>query len=186
MKNLQKFTLLILCSFLGGCASVPQSTHDYRAPTTKYATINEMKVEQPFDEVWDKFVKNLATSFFAINNIEKASRIINVSFSTDNPERYVDCGETSRSFTKGGSTEFYRYEVASHSTYKSGGTWGPYNNLPLIFTVSRRPSLEGRANIYIAPDDKGTITTVNVRYSISLNADAYAQRENMYGTEVVR
>ncbi|MDI6688323.1 MAG: hypothetical protein QME06_08915 [Desulfobacterales bacterium] len=186
MKFFKILTLLILCSFLWGCAVAPYASIHYSEPTTIYEISNEKKIDKPFEEVWESLVKNLSKSFFVINNIEKASRIINLSFSTDNPERYVDCWETTRTFNKGNMQKISQYEVASRSTYITGGTCGPYNNLPLTITVNRHPSLEGRVNIYIAPDGKGTIITVNTKYILSLDADGYAVAENAFGQVVLR
>src|SRR3546814_8710634 len=63
---------------------------------TQPSLTNSRTVNAGFEETWDRLVRNLSSEFFVINNIEKASRIINVSFQTDAPERYVDCGVTHR------------------------------------------------------------------------------------------
>ena len=173
--------LLALSSFLWGCAAIPHSTQYYIEPTTEYEIVTEKRIDKPFEEVWDGLVENLSKSFFIINNIEKTSRIINVSFSTDRAEQYVDCGETTRTFSRGSVNETYQYEVASQSTYKEGGTGGRYNNLPYVMTVNRKPSLKGRSNIYIAPEGDGTIVTVNTKYIMTLDDDGYVVSENPYG-----
>ena len=87
---------LIIISLLG-CATYPTSSYVYMPPNeVKYD--NEAFVDKPFGVVWDELVEQLSKSFYVINNIEKASRIINVSFSTDTPEEYVDCGISTREY----------------------------------------------------------------------------------------
>jgi hypothetical protein len=49
-------------------------------------------VERSKDEVWNELVAGLGAQFFVINNMDKASGFINVSYSGD-PEKYVDGGE---------------------------------------------------------------------------------------------
>ena len=50
-----------------------------------------MLVRQPFEEAWSRAIPQIGKSFFVINNIDKSSGILNVSYTGD-PEKYVDCG----------------------------------------------------------------------------------------------
>jgi hypothetical protein len=82
-----------LMVFFCSCAS-PGSyviNHDHPKP---YHVINEKRVDTPTDIVWDNLVKELSKTFFIINNIDKDSRIINVSFFTEDAGDYIDCGNT--------------------------------------------------------------------------------------------
>lgn len=65
-------------------------------------------------------MKQLAKSFFVVNNIEKESRLINVSFSTETPEKYINCGRTTRTFKLGDEVLTTSYDVAADSSYKFG------------------------------------------------------------------
>src|SRR3546814_8516548 len=76
-----------------GCAA--QADLNYRKPTQPSLT-NSRTVNAGFEETWDRLVRNMSSEIFVINNIEKASRIINVTFQQDAPERSVDCGATPR------------------------------------------------------------------------------------------
>src|SRR3546814_5713784 len=98
-----------------GCAA--QADLNYRKPTQPSLT-NSRTVNAGFEETWDRLVRNLSSEFFVINNIEKASRIINVSFQTDAPERYVDCGVTHRTYTSPtGKKAVYTYGTAGDSVF---------------------------------------------------------------------
>ena len=54
---------------------------------------------------------------------------------------------------------------------------------PIICKNTRRPNLEGRMNIYLAPEENGTLVTVNSRYilDIKLKSDCnfYAPAGNL-------
>lgn len=151
-----------------GCASIGRNSVSYTEPPTENLPENNVIIDQPFNSVWDKLVGKLSASFFVINNIDKESRLINISFNSNNPEKYVDCGVTERTFSFGKENRNYSYKVAGNSSYKYAGKWGPYQNLPAIFNINRKTSLEGRINIYVAPVNKNeTKVSVNIRYILT-------------------
>lgn len=162
------FRLLVTILFLGAlsaCATPGTSTYNYTAPVSNGKVKNSIIVNENFETVWDRLVGKLASGFFVINNIDKASRLINVSFSSDSPEQYIDCGETYRTYKYNDDTQTYRYKVAEDSTYKMAGSWGQMNNLPVTADIYRDASLDGRINIYVAPHNgQGTQVSVNVKY----------------------
>lgn len=85
---MHRFALsFIFTALLTACAT---STLDYVGPaqTTKQ---NSTVVDRDRDAVWAEAVPRLGKQFFALNTIDKASGLINLSYSGD-PERYVDCG----------------------------------------------------------------------------------------------
>ena len=137
--------------------------NSYEAPTPLVVE-NEAFTTAPFGQIWDKLVKDRATHFYMINNIGKESRLINVSFSSNTPEQYVTGGMTTREFRRKPAVEHFAYDPDASSSHKIGWKWGPYNNPPSTGIISRRTSLKGRANIYVAPDGDGTRVTVNCRY----------------------
>lgn len=174
-------TLILLAAFMAACATPGRSDYNYSPPNGE-SPINKMVVEEQFSVVWDRLVGGLAESFFVINNIEKESRIINVSFSTSEPERYVDCGTTMREFAYGGESRNYTYRTAESSSFKFAGKWGAYQNLPMVAEISRDTTLEGRANIYVAPHGEKTLVSVNAKYVLSVRATGVAHGYNLYGT----
>jgi len=162
MKNL----ILISIFFLVGCASIPASYNvDYTPPLL--TSINNEKVSSlSFDEVWDDLVADLSKTFYVINNIDKQSRLLNVSFRiTSSINDYVDCGESIKQFSLASKEQNISYNVADSSSYFTSST--VQNNVPntIYFEYFRIPSLEGRANIYVAPVENGTQIMVNSRYS---------------------
>ena len=145
-----------------GCAT---SSDNYTPPIDPHIE-NTKFVNRPFDQVWDSLVKELSSDFFVINNIDKSSRLLNISFTSQTPSEFVDCGTTNRTFTNVRGTQNYAYRTADSSVYTTT------NNQGMAFNTRRVSRLEGRTNIYVAPDGPGTNVTVNTKYIISLTISA--------------
>ena len=163
---------------LAACAPVGSQTTSF-APAPDYQIANEQTVAAPSDITWDRLVRQLSRGFYVINNIDKASRLINFSFSSDSPQDYVDCGTTHRTFDKGDEHDTYDYQVAQTSAFKVGEKRG---NLIYTWLLTRTASLEGRANVYVAPKDSmNTTVSVNVRYILTLNVNGTYETESVIG-----
>ena len=178
--------LCLLAAIISGCATQGVSTRTYTdpQPTKIY---NEVTIPQPSSEVWDILVKHLSKSFYVINNIDKASRIINVSFSSSSPEQYIDCGRTYRTYTVGDKTDVYDYQTAASSYYQMATPMQPHPAFSYYLKVRRETSLEGRSNIYVAPSEKDpniTIITVNTRYIWTSKVKALDIQEHSTGNIV--
>jgi hypothetical protein len=151
--------LVLAALVVGGCAT---STQDYRQPERRQFS-HSKTIDAPFDTVWDKLVKGLAGDFFVINNIDRASRLINLSFSAPRPGDYVDCGTTTRVFKFGVlPPKSVTYQVAESASFQVASLAGEALNL------RRSSRLEGRTNIYVEPTPAGTTMTVNTRYAVSV------------------
>ncbi len=147
---------------VSGCATAPTATNEHsRAVEIKIP--NSAKIDDKFDVVWDRLVKRLSSDFFVINNIDKNSRLINLSFSSQKPSQYVDCGKSLRTFTNAQGERRFEYLSADSSAFL---TVDQTNRLPI--EVRRTSRLEGRANIYVAPEGDATSVAVNTRYVVSL------------------
>ena len=122
---------------LVGCAG----KQEYVRPTAAAAVENVKVVNRPRAEVWDAAVPALGKQFFVINNLDKASGLINLSYSGD-PQRYVDCGRII-SFVKNARGErTYNFAGASARVDYEMMVDGAH----LIF-LSRRLELDGRINL---------------------------------------
>ncbi|RCK52169.1 hypothetical protein TH25_06390 [Thalassospira profundimaris] len=146
---------------LSACASGKVTL---QPPSQKIEIENEKVIDKDFNTAWDDYVAELSKSFFVINNISKDSHIINVSFSTNKPSDFVDCG-TSVVNTKHpvlGEKNF-RYKVADSISY-----WLGVNGTNNIVQRERSTSLDGRVNIYMTPKDKKTFLRVNANYVMKI------------------
>lgn len=120
----QTFSLFVLAISVASCATPGTSGRQYRDPIGVETVANEVVVRLPFSDTWDLLIGQLSKSFFVINNVEKVSRIINVSFSTDKPEEYIDCGTSERTFQYANESQTYTYPVAGSNSFKAAGKWG--------------------------------------------------------------
>ena len=141
-----------------GCVT---SSFNYTPPAITEVD-NQIAIGDPFNEVWDRLVKNLASDFFVINDIEKNSGIIDVSFSSNTPTEFVSCGVSVRKFTNKWGTQVYEYDPASSKQYTLG-------NILSVRDVVRDTRLDGRTNIYVAPSNEGgTTVSVNTKYVVDV------------------
>jgi len=103
----------------------------------------------------------MGQKFFVINNMDKESGFINVSYSGD-PELYVDCGSATSYVKNAAGERTYSYRAAQKSTdlevMDSQG----------LFFIHREMSLEGRINVLVQPiSNNSTTVTVNSRYILT-------------------
>ena len=157
------FFLLTAMLLVTGCVSVTPSVVSYEPPT-QHTVQNSTITPIEFNQVWDTMVGKLSETFFVINNIDKESRLLNISFTASDAKLYADCGRSRWVGTYNGTTNYESYQTADDAQYELYGKWGPYRNFPAVSQVNRRTDLEGRTNIYIAPVSGGTEVRVNSIY----------------------
>lgn len=148
-------TRIVAVLALAACAS---STHLY-TPPGKQSVSTEKLIGKPFSEAWDSYVSKLSEDFFVINNISKESRIINVSISANTPSDYVDCGQTARTLEHPRGNKSFNYVVADSSTFEHA-----VEGTNLVDQVVRDTDIQGRVNVFMAPQGKQTLLRVNVKY----------------------
>lgn len=162
MKSSILAASVLILSLLSGCVSSDRNYAPPRAPAT--ATQNFKEVERPKEEIWSALVAGLGSQFFVINNMDKASGFINVSYSGD-PEKYVDGGELYFKVENMRGPREYRFPGsradAQYEVFQNG----------ILMGITRRLSLDGRMNVVVSEPSPGrTRVTVNTRYVITLNA----------------
>lgn len=148
---------------------------DYIRPTSQVSSSANVKViNKPRDTVWNATVPELGKRFFMINNLDKSSGLINVSYNGD-PEKYIDCGRVI-SFVKDANGErTYDFAAAKgQQTYEimAVGTG--------LFRIDRKMALEGRVNLVfeeLSPTQ--TRVTANTRYVVQRNQVIYNAANNI-------
>ena len=149
--------VIIVAAFLVACAGKV----DYTRPTAVVPPGSNSKIiDRPRDTVWSTAVPELGKRFFVINNLDKSSGLINISYTGD-PDKYVDCGRIisfvknargERTYNFAGSSAQQSYEIM-----ESGG----------LFFIDRRMTLEGRVNlIFEEVSPSQTRVTANTRYVV--------------------
>jgi len=148
----------VLAIALAGCAGKVE----YLRPTSSVALgANVKSIAKPRDAVWTAAVPELGKRFFVINNLDKASGLINISYA-GNPEKFIDCGRIT-SYVKNAQGE-RNYNFAGSKSQQSYEIMNPGVGL---FFIDRRMSLEGRVNVIfeeVGPNE--TRVTANTRYVV--------------------
>lgn len=156
---MRHITIVALSLALAACAGKV----DYIRPTAQPgATSNVKAVERSRDAVWNTSVPELGKQFFVINNLDKSSGLMNISYTGD-PERYIDCGRIT-SYVKNASGE-RTYDFAGAKAQQAYEVMNPSVGL---FLLDRKMNLEGRVNlIFEEVGPNSTRVTANTRYVVT-------------------
>jgi hypothetical protein len=136
---------------------------EYVRPTTSQAgSQNAVIIEKPRDVVWNTSVPRLGKQFFVINNLDKSSGLINVSYTGD-PEQYIDCGRIKSFVQNAAGTRNYDFPAA-----RAQQNYEVLDPAVGLFNIERRMSLDGRVNlIFEEMGPKQTRATANTRYVVT-------------------
>ena len=142
---------------LAGCAGKV----DYFKPGVVMATSGNFKtLNKSKDDVWKNAVPELGKQFFVINNIDKDSGLIDISYSGD-PEKYVDCGRVV-SFVKNAHGERIYDFAGSKASQQYEIMVSPH-----LFNIARQMKLDGRMNLVFEEVEQGkTRVSANTRYVV--------------------
>ncbi|WP_390348621.1 hypothetical protein ACFJIS_13725 [Variovorax boronicumulans] len=169
-------TALVSLAAIAGCAG----KLDYVRPTTPTSVENTKVINKSRQAVWDAAVPQLGKEFFVINNLDKSSGLINISYSGD-PEKYVDCGRIVSYVKNARGERTYDFPAARQQMDYEIMT----SNL---FFLSRQMNLDGRVNLIfeeIGPEQ--TRVSANTRYALRLEQttrDVHGRSVNNGATNV--
>jgi len=158
MAELIKRRLIVLALLVfTGCMA---GKVDLLTPITQPRLDNSLVVEKPMEAVWSAAVPALGKEFFVINNLDKASGFINISYAGD-PEAYVDCGRIVSYVKNARGERTYDFPGArAEQVYEIMGAG--------LYFVNRKISIDGRMNlIFEQMSPAQTRVTANVRYIIT-------------------
>lgn len=153
--------LLAAVLMLTGCGEA-----HYTPPATQITAPagNTMTLDIPYEKVWSKAVAGLGKDFFVINNLDKESGFVNVSYSGD-PEQYVDCGRYYSKVNTIVGPKVYDFPMASeHVTFFEQSSEKHIQ----AYNAMVDNQLDGRINIVFERSEPNkTKVTVNVRYLLN-------------------
>lgn len=170
MKDL---SVLALAALLVGCAGKIEYMRPMASPGPSPA---QKEVDRSKDDVWARLVPELGKRFFVINNLDKSSGLINVSYNGD-PERYLDCGVVSSYVKNAAGERSYNFSGAAAETrYEE---MSPQSGL---VRWHRSMNLEGRMNVIVEEYSKNrTRVTVNTRYVVQRTNRAWNASGQPFG-----
>jgi len=149
MKHLLAVALLL--APLSSCATTSASYVPPRLPNQQ--TDWSRSIQKPFDEVWEALIDHASGTFFAIDNFEKESGLLTLSFGGSRLDRFVDGGD-------------WEYNESSGMDPMTGRTVGADvefdGNYATFLQQYRTASFTGKMNIFVR-DQGGWSTEVKVR-----------------------
>ena len=160
MKKIFTIGFLILLITFTGCVS---SNYTYKPPEQMPRIENKITVNENKEKVWNKLVQGIGTNFFVINNMDKQSGFINVSYSGD-PEKYVEGGELHFEFSNLRGERKYDFPATK--------AYAQYEQMinGSLCALTRTMDLDGRMNVLINEiDSSHTSVSVNTRYILTMN-----------------
>ena len=85
------FGPILATLILTSCAIAPTS---YTPPSSASVDASKYTVilNKPFSEAWAALISHAASSFFAIDQFEKDSGLMTLSFGSSDPAQFIDCG----------------------------------------------------------------------------------------------
>ncbi len=158
MKSI-KILMTLSCLLICGCVS---GQFQYTQPLKPVISQpNFVVLEKPKDIVWKELIPAVGKAFWVINNLDKASGLINISYQGD-PLLYVDCGSMKSFVNHAGVPRKYEFLGSSSDTFFETVEHGS------ILTVRRKLSLEGRVNLILEELTPGqTKITASSKYILS-------------------
>lgn len=92
MKTYKSLLLTLIAVYISSCSYFSYEgvyKEPYYEKSKEYFSII---LDKNFDEVWNKLIEYSAGAFFSIDNFEKASGLITLTFGTSNPSDFVTGG----------------------------------------------------------------------------------------------
>lgn len=159
------FLITILSVFTYGCA-----TATYTPPNEGNNLESKIVINKNYDKTWNAIINHLSSSYFAIDNFEKDSGLITVSFGADNPTDFIDCGNIKVKWTD--------------QNYNQHNFNGPYVN---FLKQEYGADLAGKMNITARSiGDSKTAVRVNARYIFTANPNVWSFDTGATATENVK
>ncbi len=148
--------LLLLPLAVAGCSATSSVQHD----PAQFAPIDfAVEVGAGTDVVWEGLKNRPPPPGFTVVEVDNARRLLRLSLTTDQPEAYVDCGRTRRTFEGAfGGVETFDYQPAGRASYKLSN----YKGVPL--DAARDTVLDATAVVQTTPSGSTTKVSVNVSY----------------------
>ena len=157
------FLALVMVMALGvGCSVV--KIDSTVTPPSEHAVVNSRTFNAPYDKVWKATITSIGESFFVLENIEKDSGILSLSFSVKKPNDYIDCGSISESGNLNLREKYSNFFLGAETPVKR---FVEFNGQAV--PCYREIFLSGKSNIIVERTGKNsTNVKVNTRYIVDL------------------
>jgi len=93
---MKRIIIASIIMLLPACAGVKAT---YTKPAEANSPEYDRTVDASFDKTWNALIDYASSNFFSIDNYEKDSGLMTLSFGAGNPETYIDCGRWDAEWT---------------------------------------------------------------------------------------
>ncbi|MBI5162625.1 MAG: hypothetical protein HY985_01840 [Magnetospirillum sp.] len=137
----------------------------YIPPPAPPSAAGTQTVKLAFDQAWSRLIANSGRTFFVINNIDKSSGFMNLSYTGD-PQEFLDCGILNVQSQNIEGNMDGRYPLARERQVIHFHT-----GLNVDMYLQHEITVEGRANIVVQREtEQDTRMEATVRYIVRRNA----------------
>jgi hypothetical protein len=150
---------LLLALPVAACSATSSVEHS----PAQFAPIQStVTVEAGRDVVFERLTARLQAAGFTLLEIDEDLKLLRVSLTSDEPDAYVDCGRSRRTFEGAlGAIETFEYAPATSASYKLTS----YDGVPLQAT--RDVALTATATVRTQPQEAMTEVSVDVSYDLN-------------------
>lgn len=157
MKKLSTLLAIAICMFMSAGCSKQIITHEQ---PEQYAVKNARVFDAPYDKVWKATVDAIASSFWTLDNIEKDSGILTLSYACNDATPWVDCGKTHNVVTMG-IQDIVFDSATPYVALKAA------NDMGNVWDVERRVSMFAKSNVLVKKITANqTKVTINTNYTL--------------------
>lgn len=166
MRSLLLAIFILSNLMIVGCAAKTDVAYTQPKPQNEK---NTRVYNGNIERVWDATISAVGESFFVIDNIERDSKIITLSFSVQDPNEYIDCGTLTVTNSGGMSGK----GATSIQGAQATATYLVSDGSPHPKPALRTTALSGKANIILSKEGaNSTKVKVMSRYVLLVNFES--------------
>lgn len=163
--------LAAVTALAAGACAIPGTSTISRTAPPETAVETERVVEGDREEAWGRLVAALSSEPFALEDASRAAGIVEATFSAPDPERWIDCGTTTRTYRRGSDRQSWTYPLAAASSYRWAMGLGSHDHWPVTYEIDRETDLRARVRVRLdpGPSEAGAARVgVGARYTLSI------------------
>jgi hypothetical protein len=147
---------LLAIALISGCAGEPYIVLNTSTPPSADYRV----IDKPRDIVWDASILEFGKKSLVIDNFDKSSGLINISYSGD-PGKYIDCGNITSHVKDSKGERAYDFPAAkAQATYE-------IMDGDILFNIARKMSVEAHVSlVFKEVNPNQTKVTANTVYVV--------------------
>jgi len=165
LKHILSFSVIIVFITLFIASASASAVYTPPAQNNSEKQFSKI-INKPYDEVWDNLINYAASTYFGIENFEKESGLLTLSFGASNPEEYITGGYLKVDIKNINESRHFEGDfVKYHALYNSVSLIGKMQivvkkkneiatqvivNAKYVFTINQKILTNSGSNLYYA------------------------------------